>query len=273
MLHPRPHLRRALSLAFSTCLIGQVACIIPGERATGIELRWRLVEASVEDADPAAAPPVERLRTCAGARVGRVEAELRDADRPDRRRSFSHTCEAGNPSPADRVAEPAEIFIDLRAGRYALELRWFEDPGAADPATALELGRATHTLQVEADTILPVELALRGPLVAGTLDLRGTASCEQLTLEILYGDPAADLFEPVADARYRERLLSDQGLRSGTSTACSDLADGLQVFPDLDRGDYRLQLTVDGRVCTRDFRVDPAAAPLTVDLAKPGCAG
>lgn len=273
MLHPRPDLRRAVrprSIAV-ICLSGQVACVLPGDRATGIELRWRLAEANTADAEVEATDPADpaepRLRTCAGARVGRVEAELRDLDDPARVRSFSHACEVGNPAPAERLGEPAEIFVDLRAGRYALDLRWF----AAADGPALELGRATQTVQVEADGVVPVDPLLQGPLVTWTLDLRGTAACDRLTLEIVYADPEAALFEPVD--RYRERLTSAQGLTTGAPVACSDLADGLQVFPDLDRGAYRLQLAVDGRACARDFLVDPGAAPLAVDLAKPGCAG
>lgn len=262
----------AILVVAASCLSGQVACVLPGDRATGIELRWRLAEANTADvadgADPAA-PAEPRLRTCAGARVGRVEAELRDLDDPTRTRSFSHACEPGNPAPAERLAEPAEIFIDLRAGRYALDLRWFA--ADADPETALELGRATQTVQVEADGVVPVDPLLQGPLLPWTLDLRGAAACDLLTLEIVYADPDAALFEPVD--RYRERLTSAQGLVTGVPVACSGLADGLQVFPDLDRGAYRLQLAVDGRACARDFLVDPAAAPLAVDLAKPGCAG
>lgn len=282
MLHPRPHLRRSVtaprSLAFATCLAGQVACVLPDQGATGIELLWVMPEGN--QADAPALDPATRLRSCEGARLGVVEAELTDLDAADRRRTFGFTCEAGNPPLATRIAEPAEIFIDLRDGRYRLDLRWFA--AGRDLEAAPQLGASTQTVEVKAGSILPVELTLATPLLPWSLDLRGAAACEQLTLEILYADPAADLLAPEAaaeasaepePARYRNALRSEQGLRVGDPIACASLSDGLQSFTDLDRGAYRLRLDVDGRTCERDFLVDAASEPLVVDLAKPGCAG
>lgn len=278
MLHPRPDLRRpvtARSLAFATCLAGQVACVLPDHGATGIELQWVVPEGN--QADAPALDPSTRLRSCEGARLGLVEAELTDLDAADRRRTFSFACETGNPPLATRIAEPAEIFIDLRDGRYRLDLRWFA--ADRDLEAAPLLGTAAQTVEVRAGSVLPVELTLATPLLPWTLDLRGTAACEQLTLEILYADPAADLLAADTDvaepdaARYRNELRSEQGLRLGGPIACASLSDGLHRFLDLDRGAYRLRLDVDGRTCERDFLVDPTSAPLAVDLAKPGCAG
>jgi len=277
MLHPRPELLSRLaprsgrgpSLALATCLSGHVACVLPDPGATGIELLWAAPEGN--QADAGGADPASRLRSCAGARLGRVEAELQDLDATARRRTFSFDCAAGNPPSATRVAETPEIFIDLRGGRYRLHLRWF---AAGDPGPAPLLGTSTQTVEVADDAILLVELELATPLLPWTLDLRGTAACEQLSLELRYADPAADLLDPEpAVARYRSGLRSAQGLLLGGTTPCADLSDGLHRFADLDRGAYRLLLEVDGRSCARDFLVDHDSATLAVDLAKPGCAG
>ena len=180
-------------------------------------------------------------------------------------------CDAGDDPPADRVTEPAEIYVDLRPGRYDLDLRWQDD---ADQ----ELGSRQQIVEVEPDTLLPLDLDLTSPLVPWTLELRGTAACTQLALEIFYADPTHDLHDlpDAADGRYRSDLVSDGGLALAdpeAPLACDALVDGPQLFRDLDRGAYRLRLTVDGRACELGFIVDAAATPLSVDLAKPGCAG
>lgn len=282
MLHPRPELRRPLtsarSLALVTCLAGQVACVLPDQAATGLELQWIVPEGN--QADAPTLDPTTRLRSCDGARLGAIEAELSDLGAADRRRTFRYTCMTGNPPLATRIAEPAEIFIDLREGRYRLDLRWFA--ASRDLEAAPLLGDSTQTIEVTAGNVLPVELTLTNPLLPWSLELRGAAACERLTLEILYADPAADLLPPEAAAaseadppptRYRNALRSEQGLRVGDSVACASLSDGLQSFTNLDRGAYRLRLEIDGRTCERDFLVEAAGEPLVVDLAKPGCAG
>lgn len=276
MLRPRPDLRLSLALAaWFTWLMGQLACVLPDAGPTGVELLWVVPEGNA--ADLPALDPATRLRSCAGARLGRVEAELRDLDAEGSQRTFAFACATGNPPLATRVAEPPEIFIDLRDGRYRLDLRWFA--ATREPDRAPLLGASSRTLEVADGNILPVELTLATPLLPWDLDLRGTAACTQLTLEILYADPAADLLTHDPDAapasadRYRGALRSEQGLGLGAPVACASLSDGLQRFPDLDRGAYRLRLDVDGRRCERDFLVDADGAPLAVDLAKPGCAG
>ncbi len=281
MLHPRPDLRdQPLSpspgrvMALATCLLGHVACVSPAPGATGVELLWSVPEGN--QADVPGLDPAERLRSCAGARLGLVEVELQDMDAAERHQTFSFTCAAGNPPSATRIAEPPEIFIDLRDGRYTLDLRWFGS--ARDLEAAPLLGTTRQTLEVTADTIVAVELELQTPLLPWTLDLRGTAACEQLTLEILYADPAADLLDPdpalpTQSPQYRHNLRSEQGLHIGGPIPCASLSDGLQRFLDLDRGAYRLLLDIDGRRCEQGFLVDQDSAPLAVDLAKPGCAG
>jgi hypothetical protein len=265
------------SLAFATCLIGHVACVLPDQGATGIELLWRVPEGN--QADAPTLDPATRLRSCEGARLGLVEVELTDLDASDRHRTFSLGCTAGNPPLATRIAEPAEIFIDLRDGRYRLDLRWFA--ATRDLAAAPQLGDSTQTIEIQSGNILPLELPLATPLLPWSLDLRGTAACEALTLEILYDEPtdllvAETAAEPEPDAppvRYRNDLRSEQGLRVGDPIACASLSDGPQSFTDLDRGAYRLRLDVDGRSCELGFLVETSSEPLVVDLAKPGCAG
>ena len=270
MLHPRPHLRGALSLLLA-------GCVLPRDGATGVELRWHLPERPL--ADPAASPP--RLRSCSGALVTDVHLDLVDLRDPARRRSFAYPCEVGDSGPAELITDPARIFIDLRPGEYALALRWLDDPDERDARGPVsELGRLDQAIRVTADGITALDLALPGPMLPWTLDLRGAASCSQLTLEIYYAHPNADL-HPLATGEagpdvYRSGLRSDLGLLLGRPVACATLVDGLQRFPDLDRGAYRLRIDVDGRTCERDFTVDRPrddSAVLAVDLAKPGCAG
>lgn len=270
MLHPRSHLHGALSLLLA-------GCVLPRDGATGVELRWHLPEGNLADAP--GSPP--RLRSCDGALVTGVLIEVVDIDDPARRRSFSYLCEVGDSEPAELVTDPARIFIDLRPGDYSLALRWLDDPGERDaPGPASELGRRDQTLAVTADGITAIDLALTGPLLPWTLDLRNTAACTQLTLEIYYADPNADL-HPLATGEtgtglYRTGLTSHLGLPLGRPIACATLLDGPQRFPELDRGEYRLRLDIDGRTCERDFTVDlprDDSAALAVDLAKPGCAG
>ncbi len=283
MLHARPHLRRAVSRPRAAALAGCIGlsgisyfgsgCTLPRDGATGLELRWQLPEGGLAD-DPGISLP--RLRSCSGALVTDVVAELVDQGEPSRRRTFMYPCEVGEADPAELVTEAARIFIDLRPGVYTLALRWADEPGERDADGARrELGALERTVTIVADSLTALDLDLTRPLLPWTLDLRGSATCTQAALEIYYDDPNADLHDlpEQAAGRYRTGLVSDRGLALGAVVPCALLVDGPQRFPALDRGRYRLRLAVDARVCERGFTVDEAAAPLAVDLAKPGCAG
>ena len=222
MLHPRSHLYGALSLLLA-------GCVLPRDGATGVELRWHLPEGNPADAP--GSPP--RLRSCDGALVTGVLVDLVDLDDPARRRSFSYLCEVGDSEPAELVTDPARIFIDLRPGDYDLALRWLDDPGERDASGPVrELGRLDRAVAVTSDGITALDLALPGPVLPWTLDLRGAASCSELTLEIYYAHPNADL-HPLSTGEagpnvYRSGLRSDLGLLLGRPVACATLVDGLQ---------------------------------------------
>ena len=252
MLHPRPNLHRTL---IATGLLA-TACVTPFDAATGIELTWQFPETHA----------AERFRTCSGALVDVIEVTLVDQADATRQRSFRHPCSLGDPSPSDRLLAPAQIFYDVRPGDYQVDVRWF--------GRGRELGHTSETVSVAAKSIAPVDVELRSPIGSWTVELREPQACQDLSLQLLYADPSSDLHPPHAmtAADYASDQTSDQGLPLATTVACSGLAPGLHQFADLDRGAYRLRVTVDGLACDADVVLDTPEI-FVLDLAKPGCAG
>jgi hypothetical protein len=250
MLRPRPELLLTLALA----------CVLPYGGATGVEVRWSLREVNAADGDDA-----RRLRTCAGAGLSQVEVEVVDADDPGRAAAFAHACSAGNPPPAARATEPAEIFIDLRAGAYDVT------------ATALAAGGtvlAGAAIEVEAHAIATLDLELARP--PRPLELELTGACTTLTAALRYADPAADLYLDDPDAPpavYRQQLRSDRDLRLGGQTGqpCAGLVGLHRVV--VDPGRYLLELAVDGRACKIPLAVEDSPVRLALDLENPACGG
>jgi len=180
---------------------------------------------------------------------------------------FAYGCETGNTSPADRSIEAPEIFLDLRAGNYALT--------ASGRAADDELrATAVAIAELEAHVVAAVDLELARP--TQPLDLELTGACGELVASLRYADPAADLFLADPDdppALYREALGSDRGLRlGGLAQACAGL-EGAHRVADVDPGRYRLDLVIDGRPCARAVTVEDSPVKLTLDLENPACDG
>lgn len=259
MLRPRPDLLVALATA--------AGCVLPAGGASGVEVTWSLREANAVDGDD-----TRRLRTCGGADLGRVVLDVTDTGDPERRRSFPHDCAAGNPSPAARATEVPEIFLDLRAGEYALTAT---AEGPAEAPRAVAAATAT-TATVAQHAILALDVELARPLQPLELDLL-PGGCDRLTADLRYADPAADLYADDPDApptTYRAALESDRGLRlGGHEQACAAVQAGLHRVPDVDPGRYVLHLAVDDRTCAVPVVVEDSPVRLALDLEKPACGG
>lgn len=256
MLRARPGLLVAL--------LGPLGCVLPTGGASGVEVTWSLREANAVDGDAA-----RRLRTCAGAGVGRVILAAEDAADATRQRADPHDCAAGNPPPAVRATEVPEIFLSLRAGSYALTATAVD---AADQPRA----SAAAGAEVEQHAIVAVDLELARPLQPLELDL-AAPTCDRLTATLRYADPAADLYldDPAAPpAVYRAALASDRGLGlGGQEQPCAGLSGGLHRVADVDPGRYVLDLAVDGRTCAVPVVVEDSPVRLALDLEKPACGG
>lgn len=256
MLRPRPDLLVAL--------LASSGCVLPAGGASGVEVTWSLREGNAVDGDDA-----RRLRTCAGAGVDRVIVAAGDTADTARQRTDEHACAAGNPPPTARATEVPEIFLDLRAGRYALA------------ATAIDAGdrpraSATTVVAVEQHAILAVDISLGRPLQPLELTL-AAPTCDRLTAALRYADPAADLHLDDPDAPpavYRAALASDRGLGlGGVEQPCAGVPGGLHRVADLDPGRYVLDLAVDGRTCELPVVVEDSPVQLALDLEKPACGG
>jgi hypothetical protein len=120
--------------------------------------------------------------------------------------------------------------------------------------------------------------------VAWTLELHGADACEELALSLVYTMPEDDLpehapsdpaDEDAPPLLYRAELRSDRELAvGGQATACDVALEGVHRFESVDRGDYLLELDVDGRACA--VRVDLRGldgATSVIDLASLPCDG
>lgn len=257
MLRARSH------LLLGTWLFGP-SCVLPAGGASGVEVTWTAREANAVDGDEA-----RRARTCRGAGLARVALEVVDTDTPARARVFHHGCEAGNPDPETRAVEPPEIFLDLRAGTYALTASG-RGPAGDDEVRAA----AVAVAEVEARALVAVDLELVRP--PQPLDLVLSGACGELALGLHYADPAADLSLADAEAPpslYRLGLASDRGLAlGGQARACAGL-EGRHRVPEVDPGRYRLDLVIDGRACSRSLIVEDSPVELALDLENPACDG
>jgi hypothetical protein len=99
-------------------------------------------------------------------------------------------------------------------------------------------------------------------------------------MTLRYADPEAQLTDPprndddeVEPVVYRNSLATDRGLSvGGAAAACSAELDGIHSIEGMDPGDYRLEVTVDGRACAIVVALE-AETTTTVDLANLPCDG
>lgn len=242
------------------------ACVFPTDEPTGIEFSWLFLERNAADGDDA-----RRILTCVGAAADRIAAHVADVDTPQRQGTFRYGCDEGFQTAEDAQLEASGAFVQLHPGDYDVSLA-IETPGADDELLA------AHTVEVlsRAATLEMWELQ-RAP-VTWTLVLGGADECSDVGVALYYDAPADALAdppldedgEPVADVLYREMVASDRGLGlAGSSLAC-DAAAGSHVFTDVDRGEYRLDITVDGVTCPFALSI-AAATTTTLDLGALPC--
>ncbi|HET6585385.1 MAG TPA: hypothetical protein VFG69_18130 [Nannocystaceae bacterium] len=256
-----------------TLLLGPLvasACVFPTDEPTGIEFSWQFREVSTvdQDDDEDAAP---RILTCAGATVDRIAAHVVDVDSPERQGTFRFGCDDGFQTAEDAQLAASGAFVQLHPGDYDVSLA-IETPGGADEL----LGARTVEVLSRSATLELWELQ-RAP-VDWVLVLDGAESCTEVGVALYYDAPAEALAqppldsegEPLADVLYREAATSDRGLGlAGTSLAC-DSAAGAHLFSGIDRGGYRLDITVDGVTCPLALSIAPSTTT-TIDLGALPC--
>jgi hypothetical protein len=241
------------------------ACVFPTDEPTGIEFSWQFLEVNEADGEDA-----RRTLTCDGVAAEQVAAHVADVDSPERRGTFRFDCAQGFQTASDAALEASDAFVQLHPGDYDVTLA-IETPGGADEL----LGARTVDVLSRAATVELWELQ-RAP-VTWTLSIAGADACQQMSLALYYDAPSQALAEPPLDEEgeptavlYREMLASDRGLGlAAMSMACADAA-GEHVVADMDRGDFRLEVTVDGVTCPFAFTIGPQTTT-SLDLGALPC--
>lgn len=253
-------------IAALVVLVAAAGCVFPTDEPTGVELSWKFIEVNQADGEDAV-----RLITCKGAIVDRVAAYIVDVGEPrGRQGTFRFECADGYQTDSDAAVESSDAFVQLHPGDYDVSLR-IETPGAQDEvlsARTIEVLSRAATLEL---------WELRRAPVEWTLVLDGADTCQQVGVALFYDTPGEALAEPPLDedgepvaVLYREMLASDRGLSlAGAAQACTDAA-GTHVFADMDRGEYRLEVTVDGVTCPFSVAVAPDTTTM-IDLTALPC--
>ncbi len=259
-----------LRTRFAALVLALAGCVYPSDAPTGIEFSWRFLETEASDGDDA-----RRILTCDGSGVETIAAMVEDIDAPAREGTFRFPCDDGFQTADDLARSASEAFLELDAGDYDVRLL-SEHPGAdaevlADRSVDV-LGRAV-TLELWQLSLAPVDW---------TLTLSSAAGCTDFALGLYYADPQGSLGEVNLDedgdpmpVLYRQKLASDRGLGvADATTACAD-QDGGHLFAGVDRGTYRLEVTVDGLACAIEVEIGTAGpgavSTTTVDLAALPC--
>ncbi|MBC8069679.1 MAG: hypothetical protein IAG13_15185 [Deltaproteobacteria bacterium] len=230
-------------------------CVFPSDTPTGIELSWLFLEQEPSDGDDAL-----RVLSCEGVAVESIAVALVDVDDTARQGVFRFDCEAGFQTANDLAREASEAFIELHPRDYDVTVSDDVQGGQTLANRTVEVLERSVTLELWELTRTPVDYEL---------ELVNTEACGELALALYYADPERALAEPetnddgdVVDVLYRNALASDRELGlGGASTACEGL-EGTHRFAGLDRGAYRLDVTVDGATCSR--LVDLGAGASTV---------
>jgi hypothetical protein len=267
---------RRLGHGLALALVVAGGCVYPASEPTGVELSWRFVEHNEVDGEDAV-----QVRSCIGASTEQIAVEITDDDEPQRHGVFRFDCLTGYQTAVELQTAASDAFVRLDAGGYALGVLAVDDADNAPVAEHV----AARNIDV-ADRGVTVEIwELRRAPVTWQLELQGADTCDELTLSLVYSTPAADLPEltPSDDdvlPLYREGLRSvrdpeGQELEvGGQATACTPALDGVHRFEGMDRGDYLLELDVDGIMCA--VRVDLRGrdgATSVIDLASLPCQG
>jgi hypothetical protein len=248
--------------------------VYPTTEPTGVELSWRFVEHDVEGGAQGEEP---RVRSCEGASAEQVAFEIADQGDPQRHGTMRFDCITGFQTGIELQTSASDAFVRLRPGGYAFEVLVIDDA-----ANAQDFEVATTREVDVSDREVTVELwELRRAPVTWTLELHGGEACERLALSLVYAAPEVDLPDQApADAEdppllYRSGLRSDLELPvGGQEVGCGASLDGVHRFEGVDRGDYLLELDVDGRRCEVpvDLRGRDGATSV-IDLASLPCDG
>lgn len=243
-------------------------CVFPTDDPTGLELSWRFLEVNEVDGEEG-----QRDRTCDGVDVERIVLEIADLDEADRHGTFRFDCEAGYQTVQEFQTQASDAFLELRPGDYRVTLAGIFAPGGQEVLITRDVDVTGRGLTVEV-----FELARE--TTAWELAVQGADACTELSLALLYADPATTLAEPPVDEDdevvptiYRENLVTDRGLAlGGQTTACAAELDGVHVIDGIDPGAYRLELTVDGQPCAIGVGI-AADTSTPIDLANLPCQG
>lgn len=257
-------------LLVAALLVAPTACVYPATEPTGVELSWRFREHDESDGEDAV-----RLRTCVGAVTEQVAFEIADVDDPRRHGTFRFDCATGYQTAIELQTAASDAFVPLHPGAYDVTVLAVDD---ADDAVVAE-PVATREIDV-GDRGVTVEIwELRRAPVSWSLSVQGGAACDELSLALFYATPEADLADqapPDDDAPllYRERLESDRGLPvGGQATPCGSAIDGEHRFEAVDRGEYLLEVAVDGQACALRVDLRAGAGSSVIDLASLPCQG
>ena len=264
--------RRSIPSFALVLALGLAGCVYPATEPTGVELSWRFVEH-----DTPADEEEPRVRSCAGALTEQLAFEIVDDDEPRRHGIMRFDCATGFQTAVQLQTAASDAFVQLDPGSYSFAVLAIDDAAnaqLAEPVMARDVDVNERGVTVE------IWELQRAP-VPWTLELHGADACEELALSLVYAAPADDLPEqaPIEDGAppllYRTDLESDRELPAGgQATPCEAALDGVHRFESVDRGDYLLELEVDGRACA--VRVDLRGrdgATSVIDLASLPCQG
>ena len=250
-------------------------CVYPSTEPTGVELSWRFVEHDIEGEEDEGGP---RVRSCEGASAEQIAFEIADQGDPTRQAVLRFDCITGFQTGIELQTSASDAFVRLRPGGYSIGVLVVDDA-----ANAQDFERVTEREVDVGEREVTVELwELRRAPVTWTLELHGADACERLALSLVYASPEIDLPDQAPADEEEPPLLYRSGLRSqdrelpvgGQEIACGAGLDGVHRFVGVDRGDYLLELDVDGRRC--EVRVDlrgPDGATSVIDLASLPCDG
>ncbi|TPV93853.1 MAG: hypothetical protein B7733_18235 [Myxococcales bacterium FL481] len=247
------------------------ACVLPDPAVSGIEFSWQFDEVNTADTESP-----EAIRRCAGAFATDVHLEIEDVDDSDRAAAYDFSCDEGFRTEQERYLTLSNIFLDLRPGTYAIHATAMDDPSRRG-ATGIPLVLDdVHTeVSVIADALELLHFQFRPDAFNLVIDLRGEQTCHSFQARLEYADVETTLVavdDETETSSYRVNLASDRALLLNDQVHdCAELG-GLHSFPVLDRGDYRLVITLDGnRSCQATLRHDGRTGVFPLDLAALGC--
>ena len=237
-------------------------CVYPAHEPTGLELSWRFFEGNPTDGEASL-----RVRSCSGVFVSTMWLNVYDDDDEARTGTFRFPCDEGFQTISAFQTEASDAFVRLDSGDYRVEL--FSRLASGE----LEF-LAERTFDVNGRGVTVEPWLLTRPTFDWELVLAGTDTCQTVSMRLDYADavaalpelPEGDDEEPEAPLAYRDNLSTDRGLAlGGQEQACAGL-EGTHVVTQMDRGDYLLEIVVDGRTCEVPLALEPFAAPTTIDL-------